>query len=127
LDELDPYRRKYLTSLILEEIGELAKIDQDVMEAIQSNFILSENIQDAGEGSLSFGYRLADQIATFRSSCSWGFIVFFFCLILIWIATNIFFLATKTFNPFILGNLILSCLMANQAPCLNDESKPAGV
>jgi len=118
LDELNQYRRKYLTSLILEERGELAKIDQEVMEAIQSNSILSENIQDEIEGSLSFGDRLADQIATFGGS--WAFIIFFFSFILIWIGTNIFLLVTKAFDPFpfILLNLILSCLAAIQAPII---------
>jgi uncharacterized membrane protein len=118
LDELNQNRRKYLTSLILEERGELAKIDQDVMEAIQSNSILSENIQDEIEGSLSFGDRLSDQIATFGGS--WAFIIFFFSFILIWIGTNIFLLVTKAFDPFpfILLNLILSCLAAIQAPII---------
>jgi uncharacterized membrane protein len=118
LDELNQYGRKYLTSLILEERGELAKIDQDVMEAIQSNSILSENIQDEIEGSLSFGDRLADQIATFGGS--WAISIFFFSFILIWIGTNIFLLVTKAFDPFpfILLNLILSCLAAIQAPII---------
>ncbi len=118
ISELNLYRRKYLTFLILQERGELAKIDQDVMQAIQSNSILSENIQDEIEEKLSFGDRLADKIATFGGS--WAFITFFFSFILIWIATNIFLLVTKAFDPypFILLNLILSCLAAIQAPII---------
>ena len=118
LTELNQYRRKYLTFLIIQEKGELAKIDQDVMEAIQNNSILSENIKDELEETPNFGDRLADQIATFGGS--WTFIIVFFSFILIWIGTNIFILVTKSFDPypFILLNLILSCLAAIQAPII---------
>jgi hypothetical protein len=39
LPELNHYRRQYLTSLILQEKGEIAVIDRDVMEAIKNNSI----------------------------------------------------------------------------------------
>ena len=54
LAELNQYRRLYLTSLIIQEKGELAIIDKDVMDAIKNNAILSENIQDEMEGELTF-------------------------------------------------------------------------
>jgi hypothetical protein len=44
IDELNKYRRLYLTQLVEQERGELAQIDLDVMRAIQNNSILSENI-----------------------------------------------------------------------------------
>lgn len=118
LSELNQYRRLYLTSLITQEKGELAVIDKDVMEAIKNNSILSENIQDDIETELTFGQRLADQVADFGGS--WTFIVTFFSFILIWIFINIWFLATRPFDPFpfILLNLILSCLAAIQAPII---------
>ncbi len=56
--ELNQYRRLYLTSLILQERGELAAIDQEVMDAIKNNSILSENIHEQKEGKLTFGQRL---------------------------------------------------------------------
>ena len=43
LDELNRYWRLYLTSLIVQEKGEIAAIDRDVMDAIKNNSILSEN------------------------------------------------------------------------------------
>lgn len=116
--ELNKYRRLYLTSLIIQEKGELAVIDRDVMEAIKNNSILSENIQDKKEAELTFGERLADKVAAFGGS--WTFIITFFSFILIWMLINIWFLATKPFDPFpfILLNLILSCLAAIQAPII---------
>lgn len=118
LDELNQYRRLYLTSLVIQEKGELAIIDRDVMNAIKNNSILSENIHDEIEAKLTFGQRIADKVATFGGS--WTFIITFFTFIIIWMAINIWVLATKPFDPypFILLNLILSCLAAIQAPII---------
>jgi len=118
LAELNQYRRLYLTSLIIQEKGELAIIDKDVMDAIKNNAILSENIQDEMEGELTFGQKIADKVAAFGGS--WTFIITFFSFILIWMTINVWFLATKPFDPypFILLNLILSCLAAIQAPII---------
>jgi len=116
--ELNKYRRLYLTSLIIQEKGEIASIDREVMEAIKNNSILSENIHDEREAELTFGQRLADMVASFGGS--WTFIITFFSFILIWMIINVVFLATKPFDPFpfILLNLILSCLAAIQAPII---------
>jgi uncharacterized membrane protein len=118
IDELNQYRRLYLTSLITQEKGEIAVIDSDVMEAIKNNSILSENIQDEIEAELTFGQRLADKVATFGGS--WTFIITFFSFIIIWMVLNAWFLATQQFDPypFIFLNLILSCLAAIQAPII---------
>lgn len=118
LEELNVYRRIYLTQLVEQERGELAVIDFDVMKAIRDNSILSENLQDKAEGALTLGQKLADKIATFGGS--WTFIISFFSFLTIWILINVIFLNAKTFDPypFILLNLILSCLAAIQAPII---------
>ena len=96
--ELNKYRRLYLTSLIIQEKGEIDEIDRDVMDAIKNNSILSENIQDELESELTFGQRLADKVAAFGGS--WTFIITFFSFIVIWMAINVWVLATKPFDPF---------------------------
>lgn len=118
ITDLNTYRRLYLTSLIIQEKGEVAVINKDVLEAIRRNAIISENILNHGESKLSFGQKLADKVATFGGS--WTFIIAFFSFILIWMMINIWFLATRPFDPypFILLNLILSCLAAIQAPII---------
>lgn len=118
LIELNQYRRLYLTSLVIQEKGELAIIDRDVMDAIKNNSLLSENIQDDIETESTFGQKIADKVATFGGS--WTFIIIFFSFIIIWMSINIWVLATKPFDPypFILLNLILSCLAAIQAPII---------
>jgi uncharacterized membrane protein len=118
LDELNQYRRLYLSSIISQEKGELAVVDRDVMNAIKNNSILSENIEDLIEGKLTLGQKLADKIASFGGS--WTFIIIFFSFILLWIGINVWVLVTKPFDPFpfILLNLILSCLASIQAPII---------
>lgn len=118
LEELNKYRRLYLTTLVEQEKGELASLDQDVMQAIRNNSILSENIQDEIESRLTTGQKVADKIASFGGS--WTFIIAFFSFLLLWMLTNVWLIATKPFDPypFILLNLILSCLAAIQAPII---------
>ncbi|RYU95762.1 DUF1003 domain-containing protein [Emticicia agri] len=67
---------------------------------------------------LSFGDRMADKIADFGGS--WTFILSFMGFLLIWILFNIYWLSNKGFDPypFILLNLILSCIAALQAPVI---------
>ncbi len=117
-DELNKYRNKQLAGLISEENGELNSLETEVVEAVSSSRILSENIEDDMEEKLTFGQRVADHIATFGGS--WPFIISFFCFLLTWIAINVWFLSHKAFDPypFILLNLILSCLAAIQAPII---------
>lgn len=118
LDELNLYRRLYLNSLVEQEKDELAKIDEGVMAAIRDNSILSEKIQDEIEPQLTLGERMADKIASFGGS--WTFILIFFSFLFIWMLINAFVLLDKPFDPFpfILLNLILSCLAAIQAPII---------
>ncbi len=118
LDDLNHFRRIYLSSLLTQERGELAIVDKDVMEAIKNNSILTENIEDKIEGKLTVGQKLADKIAAFGGS--WTFIIIFFSFILMWIGINVWALVTKPFDPypFILLNLILSCLASIQAPII---------
>jgi uncharacterized membrane protein len=118
LYELNSYRRLYLTSLIVQEKGELAMIDKDVMDAIKNNSILSENVQEEIEAELTIGQKIADRVAGFGGS--WTFIISFFTFIALWMAINIGVLLSKPYDPypFILLNLILSCLAAIQAPII---------
>jgi len=65
------------------------------------------------------GQKAADTIAEFGGS--WTFIALFFIFLILWMAVNIFYLTRETaFDPFpfILLNLVLSCLAAIQAPII---------
>ena len=119
MPELNYYRQKYIAGYLLEEVGELTSLEEDVLKTLNSN----ETISTKGDSisastNFTFGQRLADKIASFGGS--WRFIIIFGVFILIWIFSNIYFLLDKGFDPypFILLNLILSCLAALQAPVI---------
>ncbi len=118
LHEHNEMRRLYLTHLIAEDLGGVEALDNTVLDSIKNNSILSENIQDEIETASTFGQHIADRVASFGGS--WTFILFFFGFILLWIIANIWVLQRKSFDPypFILLNLILSCIAAIQAPII---------
>jgi uncharacterized membrane protein len=118
VDELNLYRKKYVESILKEEIGELSHLEHEVVKSITKNELLSENIEPRIDRDLTMGDRVADKIATFGGS--WTFIISFFTFILLWIIGNIYLLVSKPFDPypFILLNLLLSCLAAIQAPII---------
>lgn len=66
----------------------------------------------------TFGQKIADKVADFGGS--WTFIIFFMVFIAVWIISNVIFFLNKGFDPypFILLNLILSCIAALQAPII---------
>ena len=116
--ELNKYRKQYLENMLTEEMGELSGIEKQVIDSIHKHELISENIETEMVGSLTIGQRLADQIAEFGGS--WTFIILFFSFILVWMLTNLILLVQKPFDPypFILLNLVLSCLAAIQAPII---------
>ena len=118
IEELNVFRRKYLAGIVQAEVGELDNMENEVLDAIAHNKILSENIEDDIDDTLSFGQKMADKIAEFGGS--WSFIMSFFGFMLVWIGINVWILTQKPFDPypFILLNLILSCLASLQAPII---------
>ncbi|PZR30670.1 MAG: hypothetical protein DI538_22235 [Azospira oryzae] len=116
-EALHLYRKKYLEQMMKDETGELDKVEKEVLEAISKHETVSEDIdlKETDQGTL--GQRLADRVASFGGS--WSFILTFTFIILIWIVLNSDILS-KGFDPYpyILLNLILSCLAALQAPVI---------
>jgi uncharacterized membrane protein len=117
ISELNDYRNKYIHSSLEKEIGTLSELEKEVIEALHKNTTISDDVDQATEEKLTYGQRLADHIASFGGS--WTFIICFFVILFSWIAINLY-LLTKPFDPFpfILLNLILSCLAALQAPVI---------
>jgi len=123
LDDLQKFRHKYVESLLETEKGELTAIEQEVLESLRQHEILAHNPEEEFEADLSIGQRLADRIARFGGS--WSFILIFALVLLAWMALNSFVLLTRSFDPFpyILLNLVLSCLAAIQAPVIMMSQK----
>jgi len=118
LDDLGEFRKDYIKEVLEDEIGELSALDQEVIESLEQHEILSSDISKQFEKKLTFGERLSDHIASFGGS--WRFISLFGAVLFGWIILNAIFLLNRGFDPypFILLNLILSCLAAIQAPII---------
>jgi uncharacterized membrane protein len=89
-----------------------------VLDSLKEHEILAKNINVEFEQELTFWERLSDKVASFGGS--WGFILGFFLVMAVWVAINSLVLLTRPFDPYpyILLNLMLSCLAAVQAPVI---------
>ena len=116
--ELNHYRKKHITDYLSKELRKLTDPEKKVLTSITDNTTLSDKIDGDNQQILTFGQKIADKVASFGGS--WTFIISFGIFIFIWISLNIFWLVNKGFDPypFILLNLILSCLAALQAPVI---------
>jgi uncharacterized membrane protein len=118
LDDLNRFRSAYIQSLLQAEKGELTSLERSVVESLARHETLAQDVEAQFQKKLSVGERLADRIADFGGS--WTFILLFGGVILVWILINTIFLLAHPFDPypFILLNLMLSCLAAVQAPVI---------
>jgi len=110
--------KKPLSKFVNKENLKIRKLNKVVAEAIKNNEIITQKLLEDNETGVTFSQKLADKIATFW--WSWQFMISFFLVLLIWIVVNAYFLANKWFDPypFILLNLVLSCLASIQAPII---------
>lgn len=108
-------QRIELIKLILED-NTIAAEEEEILHLLLKEHV-SKDLISENEGSLKIGQKAADGLARFAGS--WGFIIIFFFILMMWIVVNVAFLS-KPFDPFpfILMNLILSCLAAIQAPII---------
>jgi uncharacterized membrane protein len=116
--DLNRYRGEYVHSLLESEKGELTSLENEVLSSLRNHETLSKNIDTEFEGEWTLGERLADRIATFGGS--WIFLILFGLFLMVWIGVNSFILYAHPPDPYpyILLNLILSCLAAIQAPII---------
>ena len=103
---------------LLQEV--LNEIRQDMTDEEVLNLLSDSKISVSPEKEMekyTLGQRAADTIAKFAGS--WAFIFSFAGVLVLWMVINAI-LATKAFDPypFILLNLVLSCVAAIQAPLI---------
>jgi uncharacterized membrane protein len=118
LDDLNIYRNKYIQQILEEEKGDITYLEDSVIQSIKDNEILAKNIDAEYEKGLKLGEKIADKFAAYGGS--WRFIITFFIILIVWIAINSIILLSRPFDPypFILLNLVLSCIAAIQAPVI---------
>lgn len=116
--ELNHYHKKYLSEYLTQQSGELTDAEKQVVSAVAGKKTLTDKVDTESEEGLTFGQRVADRVAEFGGS--WTFILTFLGFFVLWILANACWLSHRTFDPypFILLNLILSCLAALQAPVI---------
>ena len=116
--DLARYRAQYVHKLLVAEKGELSELENEVLRSLQTNETLAADVDSDYQDQWTFGERLADRIADFGGS--WTFLICFGIFIALWIALNSLVLYFRPVDPFpfILLNLLLSCLAAVQAPII---------
>jgi uncharacterized membrane protein len=115
LADLYLFRARYVAEILKTSSREMYDLEKEMAKEEQA---ISRNINREFESSLTLGERFADRLANFGGS--WTFIGIFMAMMVIWMGINSFVHVEKPFDPFpfILLNLVLSCLAAVQAPVI---------
>jgi uncharacterized membrane protein len=118
LADLNRLRGEYMEDLLQEDMGEISSLQQEAVSAIEQHELLSRNLNVEFEQDLTFWDQLSDKVASFGGS--WGFILGFGAVIILWIAINSVALLREPFDPYpyIFLNLVLSGLAGFQAPII---------
>ena len=116
--DLSTFRGLRVERLLESERGELTALESDVVTSMREHELLASNLEKTYSEGLTFPQKLADKVASFGGS--WSFILVFLFFILAWIILNSLKISSGSFDPFpyILLNLILSCIAAMQAPVI---------
>jgi uncharacterized membrane protein len=107
-----------ITSRMTEEEDQLRKLQEIVAETIKEEELIINNLLHPPTDVLTPSQRIADKVARFGGS--WKFIISFIVILFVWLLYNILSPQKETFDPFpfILLNLVLSCVAAIQAPVI---------
>jgi uncharacterized membrane protein len=121
--DLDRFRSIYVSQLLTRERGELTRLEHEVVKSLADHETLAENIEAEYAERRTLGERMSDRLASFGGS--WTFISLFGVVLLVWMGFNIAAAGRSQFDPypFILLNLVLSCLAAIQAPIIMMSQK----
>jgi uncharacterized membrane protein len=116
--DLTVFRTRYIERMVASERGELTALENEVVKSLREHELLTSNTELTIERGLTLGQRLADRVAIFGGS--WTFLMLFALFMTVWIGANSIALLARPFDPypFILLNLILSCIAAVQAPVI---------
>ena len=110
--------KKATIDLLASEDEQLQKLQEIVKKAIAEEQLIINNLLHPPTDTLTKGQIISDKVANFGGS--WAFIISFFIVLVAWIVFNTMALKNLVFDPypFILMNLILSCIAALQAPII---------
>jgi len=105
-------------SLFESQNEQIQKLHQIVEKAVDEEKLITDNLLNPPREVLKRGQRISDKVARFGGS--WTFIIIFLIILIGWIAFNSLAAKHMEFDPFpfILMNLVLSCIAAFQAPII---------
>ena len=108
----------YVQEALEKHQGELTALEEEVVRSLREHELVARDVNVQFEKVLTFGEKLSDRIAAIGGS--WRFIIGFGFVLAGWIALNSIALSARRFDPYpyILLNLVLSCLAAIQAPVI---------
>ena len=111
-------KNKEIDTLLRDENKHLNQLHRIVKETMIQEELIIHNLVNPPEDILSRGQRISDKVALFGGS--WKFIIIFGIVLTLWILFNVIAFTAYKFDPypFILMNLILSCIAALQAPII---------
>jgi uncharacterized membrane protein len=115
---LNHFRARYVAEALEAQIGEVSSLDKEVVKSLREQELVSGNLNVESDAQMTIGQRIADRVAGFGGS--WSFILSFGAVLVGWIALNTSAVLRRPFDPYpyILLNLVLSCLAALQAPVI---------
>jgi uncharacterized membrane protein len=116
-EDLSRLRTEWVEEMLQTQKGELSRMEDQVLGSIRREEILARKLMREDRRKGTFGQRAADALARFGGS--WAFLLAFGGALAGWIALNVA-RGASAFDPypFILLNLMLSCLAAVQAPII---------
>jgi len=117
-EDLNKYRIEFIKKVLEEEKGELSELEEEVVKSMKEQETISTDVNAVYEQRVKFADKLSDRLAVYAGS--WKFIIGFITVLMVWIIINSVLIVLKAFDPypFILLNLVLSCLAAIQAPII---------
>ena len=107
-----------IKKLLQSESEQLEKLQNIVKKTLDDENLIIDNLLHPPSEILTKGQKISDKVARFGGS--WAFIISFFIILILWILFNSIAPSKDDFDPypFILMNLILSCIAALQAPII---------
>ena len=115
---LSKFKAEHIRNLLISEKGKITEMERIVADTVAKHDFMSKDFTKEEDETFTIGEKIADKISDFGGS--WKFIISFLVVLIVWICINTFLYSSKIFDPypFILLNLILSCVAAMQAPVI---------
>ena len=111
---MEKKKKEIVKMLLNQEIGE--KDEEEILDMLLNNPITID-VDKESDTNMTFGDKAADKISEVAGS--WTFIILFCFFLVLWIVLNTVMLVNAIDPyPFILLNLVLSCIASLQAPII---------